>query len=167
MRPRFQTAEAPRMSVGTDLCAEIVRFLLIHGPKAFDDWPPRTLRFYVQAHLERGSAIYAREGAGGPVVAALFAWPVKETWLRVRVARGKSPWDWETSGKLELVPTCDAWFVAEVVGRRETFRKMQWPSLEKLERFKLFTMRRGKLVRLRWAAVRRFFGIEKEATHGQ
>lgn len=134
---------------GFPLDREITAFCVSRGGKCFAGWPVRKLHAYVVHHLNRGTAVFARRG--GRIAAALFVWPVNLAAATGRAQRGEASFLWR-----EDDPAPDGFLLAEVVGTRAVLNAMEWPELGAIEGKTILTYRRGKLVVLNWATIKRF-----------
>lgn len=107
---------------------------------------------YLAFHYLAGNVLIVRQGA--KVAGVAIAWPERVRDIEERARLGEAQFDWRPA-----VSGGDAVMLAEVVGSRGHgfgWRKLaleRWPDLH--ER-RIFTHRRGKLVELHYATIKRF-----------
>jgi len=156
MLPPTGSIEAHVMANLAARVREIAVFIIRHkGTSPFVDRvieDGRVYFRYLAFHYLAGNIFVVRNGA--KLAGVCIAWPDRSQDIEARAAKGEPQFAWRPA----VIPG-DAIMLGEVVGRRVHgygWRKLaleRWPDLP-LRR--IFTHRRGELVELNYAAVKRF-----------
>lgn len=150
----MNVASLPLLQANNAALAALVRFCLEQGGACYRGFSPEVLRDYLAFHARHGTLHWLRHH--GAVVACGVAWRVNENVIRARAKTGRIIFDWTPDD-----PAADSIWIADIISRCpgalpwlvDSFARN--PHFQQWERHKLFTYRRGWLVQLAPAAVRR------------
>lgn len=157
MKANAQMLKSDTLKFFTERAREIAEFCVRRGGRAFAGWPVPTLFAYALFHVVDRTVFSTREH--GTIAGVGFMWGENERDIRSRAAAGQPVFDWTRS-----VDGADSLFLAEVVAagpqlaRLARQAKARFPDMEKK---KIFTFRRGELVRIPIETV------EKVVSHGR
>lgn len=126
----------------------LVDFAVAKGGRCFRGWDREAVRVYLRVNLAHGTCAWAQEF--GKVTGLATGWPGNERDFR-RAEFVQAPWRW-------MVPNWagDSFYIDQLMATTPravvTFAgefQHRWPEWR---RWKLFAIRRGRLVQYRWPA---------------